>query len=367
MTSALAVAIKEVRQISRDRQSLLVLLFLPAFFLFLYGYALNFDIRHVALAVQDRDGSSESRRLVASFIKSGYFDLEERLMTEAQITGLMNEGRARGVLVIPEGFSRALREGRTADVQLLLDGDNANTASTVLGYANAVLADPSALGGGDIHVAVAGVDTRVWYNPELRSTLFLVPGLIAYIAMITSVAVTSMSIVREKENGTMEQIRMSPISMPAFLAGKTLPYLALSQLSAMMVIGASMLLFGLPVRGSWVTLQLVVAVFLVGALATGLFVSTVADTQQTAFQISTLIAFLPTFILSGFIFPIANMPIALQYVTTLVPARYFLVALRGVVLKGLPLEAVAMPVAALALYACAALTLAAVRLARSRG
>jgi ABC-2 type transport system permease protein len=229
------------------------------------------------------------------------------------------------------------------------------------------LADPSALGGGDIHVAVAGVDTRVWYNPELRSTLFLVPGLIAYIAMITSVAVTSMSIVREKENGTMEQIRMSPISMPAFLAGKTLPYLALSQLSAMMVIGASMLLFGLPVRGSWVTLQLVVAVFLVGALATGLFVSTVADTQQTAFQISTLIAFLPTFILSGFIFPIANMPIALQYVTTLVPARYFLVALRGVVLKGLPLEAVAMPVAALALYACAALTLAAVRLARSRG
>jgi len=365
--SALAVAIKEVRQISRDRRTLLILLFLPAFFLFLYGYALNFDIRHVALAVEDRDGSAESRRLVASFVNSTYFDLSEKVRTEEELTSLMNEGRARGVLVIPEGFSRALRQGRTADVQLLLNGDNANTASTVLGYANAVLAEGASLGRGNVRVAAAGVDMRVWYNPELRSTLFLVPGLIAYISMITSVVATAMSIVKEKESGTMEQVRMSPISTPAFLLGKTLPYLVLSQASAMMVIGASMVLFGLPVRGSWVTLQLVVAVFLVGALGTGLLISTLANTQQMAFQISTLVAFLPTFMLSGFIFPIANMPVALQYVTTIVPARYFLVALRGVVLKGLPLEAVAAPLAALAVYAAAVLALAAARLARSRG
>jgi ABC-2 type transport system permease protein len=216
-------------------------------------------------------------------------------------------------------------------------------------------------------VRLAGVDTRVWYNPELRSTLFLVPGLIAYLAMITSVVATALSIVKEKEMGTMEQIWMSPISTPAFIIGKTLPYLVLSQVSATLVIGASMLLFGLPVRGSWIALQIVVAVFLTGALATGVLISTIAKTQQIAFQVSTLVAFLPTFMLSGFIFPIANMPVALQYITTIIPARYFLVALRGVVLKGLPLAALAMPVAALAAYALAALTLAAVRLARARG
>ncbi len=205
---------------------------------------------------------------------------------------------------------------------------------------------------------------RVWYNPELRSTLFLVPGLIAYIAMITAVVSTALSIVREKERGTMEQVRMSPIPTAAFIVGKTLPYLALSQMSATLVILAAMALFDLPMRGDWLSLQVVIAVFLIGALGTGLLVSTLADTQQIAFQAAMLIAFLPTFMLSGFIFPIASMPVVLQYVTTLVPARYFLVALRGVVLKGLDLGDLLMPLLALGLYAVAVLGLSAVRLAR---
>ena len=361
-----AVAQKELRQILRDRRSLLILLFLPAFFLFLYGYALNFDIRHIELAVADRDQTPESRALVARFTASTYFDITSRVYGEGEIEAQMDAGVVRAALVIPAGFSRALREGQAADVQVLLNGDNANTATTVLGYTEALLREASLAAGPPATppARLVRVEPRVWYNPELRSTLFLVPGLIAYISMITAVVATALSIVREKESGTMEQVRMAPISMSAFVVGKTLPYLLLSQLSAMLVIVASQILFGLPLRGGWLAVSVVLALFLVGALGTGLFISTLADTQQVAFQAAMLAAFLPTFILSGFIFPISSMPVALQWVTAAVPARYFLVALRGVVLKGLDLAALWQPLAALAVYAAIVLGLSAIRLAR---
>jgi ABC-2 type transport system permease protein len=372
MRHTLAVAIKELRQISRDRRTLLILLFIPAFFLFLYGYALNFDIRHVRLAVQDRDATPESRALVSSFVHSDYFTLTDAVSSEAQLQSIMAEGRARAVLVIPEGFGRIQREGGAPSVQVLLDGDNATTASTVQGYVLAVLRDGASTPASEPSAAMtpfypAVVQPRVWYNPELRSTLFLVPGLIAYISMITAVVATSLSIVKEKERGTMEQIRMAPMSTASFIAGKTLPYLGLSQLSAFMVIGGAMALFGMPMNGSWWLLQLAVALFLVGALGTGLLVSTIAETQQVAFQMSLLIAFLPTFILSGFIFPIASMPIVLQYITLVVPARYFLVALRGVLLKDAPLAVIQPLLAALVAYAGVVLGLTVLRLSRRGG
>jgi ABC-2 type transport system permease protein len=356
--------VKELRQIGRDRRTSLVLLFLPAFFLFLYGYALNFDIRHVSLAVEDRDGSLESRQLVASFVRSTYFDQVATVRSDAEINELVDHGRVRAVLVIPEDFSRRLRDRDIATVQVILNGDDATTATTVLGYANAVLLEASASFAAGTAVPIVSVASRVWYNPELRSTLFLVPGLIAYISMITAVVSTALSIVREKENGTMEQVRMAPISTPAFVIGKTLPYLILSQISGLLVILASMVLFGLPVQGSWLDLSIVLAVFLVGALGTGLLVSTMAETQQIALQAAMLLAFLPTFMLSGFIFPISSMPVALQYITTVVPAKYFLVALRGVVLKGLGLRALWQPLGALVVYAIVVLGLSAARLAR---
>jgi ABC-2 type transport system permease protein len=364
MRRAWAVAVKELRQIRRDRRTLLILLFIPAFFLFLYGYALNFDIRHVSLAVEDRDDSTESRALVASFVRSTYFDLSASVASAAQIDRLMDRGAVRALLVIPNDFSRKIREGEVAEVQVILNGDNANTATTVLGYSTAVLRGASAAFGGQARATMISVEPRVWYNPELRSTLFLVPGLIAYIATITAVVSTALSIVREKESGTMEQVRMAPISTPAFVVGKTLPYLVLSQASALLVIVAAMALFDLPMRGNWLSLSLVMAVFLVGGLGTGLLVSTLVDSQQMALQASMLIAFLPTFILSGFIFPITSMPAALQYITTVVPARYFLVALRGIVLKGLDLPSLWQPLLALTTYACAVLGLSAIRLAR---
>jgi len=356
--------VKELRQIGRDRRTSLVLLFLPAFFLFLYGYALNFDIRHVSLAVEDRDGSLESRQLVASFVRSTYFDQVATVRSDTEINELIDHGRVRAVLVIPEDFSRRLRDRDIATVQVILNGDDATTATTVLGYANAVLLEASASFAAGTAVPIVSVASRVWYNPELRSTLFLVPGLIAYISMITAVVSTALSIVREKENGTMEQVRMAPISTPAFVIGKTLPYLILSQISGLLVILASMVLFGLPVQGSWLDLSIVLAVFLVGALGTGLLVSTMAETQQIALQAAMLLAFLPTFMLSGFIFPISSMPVALQYITTVVPAKYFLVALRGVVLKGLGLRALWQPLGALVVYAIVVLGLSAARLAR---
>jgi ABC-2 type transport system permease protein len=218
--------------------------------------------------------------------------------------------------------------------------------------------------GADIRAPVVGVAARVWYNPELRSALFLVPGLIAYIATISAVISTSLSIVREKESGTIEQIRMAPISTLSYILGKTLPYLAIAQISAFLIIFAAMAMFGLPMRGDWITLFIVVAAFLVGGLGTGLLVSTAADTQQVALQTSMLLAFLPVFMLSGFIFPISSMPVALQYVTTIVPAKYFLIALRGVVLKGLGLNEVLVPLAALSIFAVAVVGLSALRLAR---
>jgi ABC-2 type transport system permease protein len=359
-----AVAVKELRQIGRDRRTLMILVFLPAFFLFLFGYALNFDIRHVSLAIEDRDQTPDSRSLVAGFVHSAYFDVAAVVHGPAEVEALVDRGRARAVLVVPAGFSRDLRTGRVPNVQVIIDGDNANTAATVLGYANAVLAEAAVVLSARPEARLVSVQPRVWYNPELRSTLFLMPGLIAYISMITAVVSTALSIVREKENGTMEQIRMAPIRTATFVLGKTLPYLILSQVSAMLVIGAAMLLFEMPQRGDWLALNVVVGVFLVGALGTGLLVSTMADSQQVAFQAAMLIAFLPTLLLSGFIFPIASMPIVLQYITYAVPARYFLVALRGVVLKGLPLDALLPSLAALALYAVIVLALSAARLAR---
>ena len=367
MRKALSVGRKEVRQILRDRRSLMVLLFVPAFFLLVYGYALNWDIRHVRLAVEDRDRTAASRSLVSAFVNSGYFDLVADVRSPDDITQLMNRGAARAVVIIPNGLSRDLAAGRTVPVQVLLDGDNANTATTVMGYALTILQSesakyrmvPGALGGPTVSAV-----PRVWYNPQLRSTLFLVPGLIAYIVMITSVVSTSLSIVREKERGTMEQVRMAPLDAGSFVLGKSLPYYLISLASALTILFVAMLLFGLPMRGSWLVLLGTISLYLIGALGLGLLVSSIAETQQVAFQVAVLASFLPTLMLSGFIFPIASMPAVLQGITYIVPARYFLIALRGIVLKGAGLSIIWPQLLSLVAYSSVVLLLASLRLRR---
>jgi ABC-2 type transport system permease protein len=208
------------------------------------------------------------------------------------------------------------------------------------------------------------VETRVWYNPQLRSALFLIPGLIAYIGMISAVISTSLSVVREKERGTMEQIRMAPLGTGAYIVGKTLPYFVISLASSVFIVVASMVLFDLPMNGSWLLLLFSLSLYLIGALGLGLMISTIAESQQVAFQIAVLTSFLPTMILSGFVFPIASMPAVIQAITYIVPARYFIVALRAIVLKGAELSTFWFDLAALGAFALVILTLASGRLAR---
>ena len=366
MRKAFAVGRKELRQMSRDRRTLLILVFVPAFFLLLYGYALNWDIRHVTLAVQDRDGTPESRALVSAFVNSSYFDRVADAYSPDEIDRLLDLNHARAVLIIPEGFARDLARRQAPEVQVIINGENANTATTVMGYAANIIRSA----GATLAPAAApspppvSVEPRIWYNPELRSTLFLVPGLIAYILMITAVISTAISIVREKEVGTMEQVRMAPIDTFSFVVGKTIPYFLISLASAALIVLAAMLLFELPMRGNWIALLVALSLFIAGALGTGLVISTVADTQQVAFQAAMLSSFLPTLMLSGFIFPISSMPQALQIVTYAVPARYFLIALRGIVLKGTSIWLLLPQMGALIVYAAVMLGLASVRLAR---
>ena len=365
----LAVARKEMRQIVRDRRTLLILLFVPAFFLLVYGYALNFDIRHVSIAVQDNDRSTASREVISAFVNSGYFDLYAEAPDNDTISRIIDRNLVRGVLVIPTRFGADVAAGRPTSVQFIVNGDNANTATTVVGYAIGLIGSLSAhyelrARLGSPEGPLLSVEPRVFYNSELRSTLFLVPGLIAYIAMLTAVVSTALSIVREKEAGTMEQVRMSPIGPVPYILGKTAPYFVISLVSAMGIVAAAMIMFDMPMRGSWLVLVGVISLFLVGALGLGLLISSIAETQQVAFQVALLTSFLPTLMLSGFIFPIASMPTFLQVVTRVVPARYFLSALRGIVLKGTGPLVFWQDLVALGVFAVAILGLASLRLRR---
>jgi ABC-2 type transport system permease protein len=364
-----AVAAKEIHQVLRDRRTLLILLFVPAFFLLVYGYALNFDLRHIRLAVQDNDRSSASRDLVSAFVNSGYFDYAGDVPNAAAISSVIDRDAARAVLVVPARFGADASSARPVKVQFIVNGDNANTATTAVGYALGIVTAVSARYELQASLRSAGgallvLEPRVWYNPELRSALFLVPGLIAYIAMLTAVVSTALSVVREKEAGTMEQMRMSPIGPVAYVLGKTVPYFVISLVAAMAVVLLSMALFDLPMRGSWAALLGSVSLFLVGALAFGVLISTIADTQQVAFQMALLTSYLPTLMLSGFIFPIASMPPVLQAVTYVVPARYFLVTLRGILLKGVGPAALWEQLVAMTIFAIVILGLASLRLRR---
>jgi len=366
-----AVMAKELRQVRRDPISLLMLIAFPALMLVLYGFALNFDVRHVRLAVQDRDRSPRSRDLVASFTHSTYFDLVATPAPGEDLERLVETGAARAILVIPEQFGRDLAAGRAATVQLLLDGADSTTAATVLGYARALVSETNVgLVAGDL--ARAGrraappldLAPRILYNPELESTQFLLPGLIGLLMMITAVLSTALSVVREKERGTMEQLRVAPLRTLELILGKTFPYLGISLLGTLIVLVTARVLFGVEVRGPRLDLLAVVLLYLFGALGFGLFISTIANSQTFAFQAGLITSLLPALLLSGFIFQIRIMPSWLQVITYLVPNRYFLVVLRGIILKGEGLATYWPDVAALAVYGVVVTALASLRLVR---
>jgi ABC-2 type transport system permease protein len=348
-----------------------MLIGLPAFMLVLYGFALNFDVRHVRLAVQDLDRGAASRELVASFTHSTYFDLVATPGAGADLDALLERRAARAVLVIPVGYGHDLAAGRSAPVQLLLDGADSTTATTVLGYARALVAEQNvAIQAATLRRAgvrarsVLDLEPRVLFNPELESTQFLVPGLIGFLLMLTAVLSTALSVVREKERGTMEQLRVAPLRTWELIVGKTLPYLGISLVATFIILLAARVLFGVVIRGPYLDLLGAVLLYLFGALGFGLFISTIANTQLLAFQAGLISSLLPAILLSGFIFQIRVMPAWLQLVTYLVPARYFLVILRGIILKGEGLATYWPQVGALVLYSLAVVALASARLAR---
>jgi ABC-2 type transport system permease protein len=333
---------KEFRQIRRDSRSLVFMIFIPAFMLMMFGFALNFDVKHIPLAVVDQDGSRTSRELVEKFRTTEYFDLKAMLGKTGDIDALMARERIRAALVIPETFSEDLLAGRSPSVQFILDGANAMSGTTAAGYAAAILQSYSqkitleaverrGLGGPTFPLRT---EVRVWYNPELRSARFLLPGLMAFILMVILTTSTAFSIVREKERGTMEQLHVSPLPPAALIIGKLIPYSLISLAAAHFVLALGWVLFGVAVKGNYFLLLLAMILFLISGLGQGILISTIARTQLVAFLLSVLTTFLPTFILSGFVFPVRNMPVVIQAVTYLIPAKYFLVALRAIILKG---------------------------------
>ncbi|MCU0305308.1 MAG: ABC transporter permease [Thermoanaerobaculales bacterium] len=361
----LAITVKELLQLRRDWRTLIALLGMPVVLLLIYGFALSFDVRDIRLAVVDRSRTADSRELIQAFLESGYFIRVATLDDTRGLDRLFDSGRAQAALVIDADFAADLTARRPTAIQFVLDGSDSQTASTILGYARQIVAATAAdLLEIELEPPVAGAPV-VWYNPDLASSIFLVPGLVAFILMITAVIATALAVVREKERGTMESLRATPLVAIELLIGKTLPYLLVGSVAAAGSLTLARLLFEVPIRGSIAWLAALTVLFLAGGLGWGVLISTIADTQQVAFQMGLLSSMLPTLLLSGFIFPLSSMPPALQVISHIVPARYFIAALREVVLKGVGPEVWWNDALALVAYGALVLLIATARTVRS--
>lgn len=353
-----ALASKEGLHIRRDPRTLYLGLLLPLIMLLLFGFGVSFDIDHIPLAVADLDHSEESRALLQDFVAADEFELKGMLTDPDQAQRLMASDRAVAVLTIPPDYSRTLARGETAVVGLLLDAADPNTAQQALARADVMaqvatgrVAGATGLlaGSGDALPLAARTWTR--FNPAGRSSLFLVPGVTAYVLALVAVLLTSLAVAREWERGSMEQLFATPVGRLEIVIGKLLPYLAMGCVQVLLVMTASAWVFDLPIRGSLLVLGLASLLFMLGMLGQGLFISVVARNQMVATQASMLSAMLPSMLLSGFMFPIENMPWLLRVVSHIVPARYFIAVLRGVLLKGNGLAELWGEIGLLALFA----------------
>ena len=342
-TRLMAMARKEVLHLRRDSRSLLLAFLLPTLLVVLFGYAIGWDVDDIRTAVLDLDESGRSRELIEAFEASGYFTVVRRLTRQGQGEDVLDRGEALVVIVLPPDFARDLDGGRSAALQILVDGSDANSATIALGYAQGIVRSFSSdvlLAGAERPPRVRA-ETRVWYNEELLSRNMIVPGLVAVIMMIIAAMLTSLTIAREWERGTMEQLVSTPVHRVEVVLGKLLPYVAIGVIDVVLVSLIGVFLFDVPFRGSPGLLMILSLAFIVGSLGLGMFISAVARSQLLATQIAMLVTFLPAFLLSGFMFAIDVMPPALQAITYLIPARYFLVVTRGLFLKGVGVEVLA--------------------------
>lgn len=346
MLRILHMARKEFIQVFQDRRMVAILFVAPVLQLFLFGYAITTDVRNIDLGVMDLDDSSASRELTRAVLNSGYFVFAGRLDGDEAIAGALVHGDADVVLVVPHGFGNDLARGQTATVQVLLDGSESNSANLAVGYLGKILLSygdvalerraallSARLGGRPLSLPIVNAETRYRFNPELKSSWFMVPGVLGMIMMIITMLMTSLAITREREIGTMEQLIVTPIQPWQLLAGKMLPFALIGLVDVTLILLAAMGHFGLPLRGSLALLYLAAGVFLFTTLGLGLFISTISHTQQQAMFTSILIM-MPAVLLSGFMFPIDNMPRSIQYLTYANPLRYFLIIVRNVILKG---------------------------------
>ncbi len=339
------LARKEFKHILRDPRSLWIVFMLPNVMMFLFGYAIDLDMKDVRLGVCDLSRTPQSRALVEAIDASSYFSVVARYEDPGETRGFFERRLIRAGVIVPRDFARALERERRAPVGIVIDGSDANSASIVQNYLEAFIATRSIGGGGGAAVAAAGspgagaepviaVRPVVFYNRALDSTNYIVPGLVAIVMMMLGALLTSVTIAREKETGTLEQILVSPIRPFEVIAGKTLPYLVLAFSIAMIVVTVGHFWFKVPFVGSLSALMLYCLLYLFAALALGILISTLVSTQQVAMMLSLMVTLLPTIMLSGFIFPVASMPRALQLVSNALPATHFLVIVRGVMLKG---------------------------------
>jgi ABC-2 type transport system permease protein len=355
-----AMARKEAIQLRRDTRSLILAFLLPVILLIIFGYAISWDVRNIRTAVLDQDQSAQSRELLEAFRSSGYFTFQRQLRSAAEIAPLLDGVSVQLVLVIPPDFSSHLNAGQSAELQAIVDGSDANTATIILNYARAIVQTYSLkvqLQGKPATPAVRA-ETRVWFNEELESRNMIVPGLVAMIMMIVSAMLTATTIAREWERGTMEQLAATPVSRAEVILGKMLPYVAIGLIDMVGVSLLGMFLFDVPFRGNPALFMVLSFFFLVGALGLGIVFSVLGRSQLLATQVAMLATFLPAVLLSGFMYAITVMPKVLQLVTFLVPARYFLVVTRGIFLKGVGVEVLYVQGLLMVLFAAIGLFLA---------
>ena len=367
---------KELIQALREPR-MRVLLFLPPIIqLIVFGFAVNLDVDHARIAWMDMDRTPESRSLRDRFTGSGRFDIVSAPENEEDVQRTLDRGEAQAVVRIPQGFARDTARGRATEVQILIDGTNSNTASLVASYAGEIVAEYSVdlmekqqrvkvltrSPGSPVSMATPQVTarSRVWFNPDLYSRNYFVPGVIANIIMMVTLMLTALSIVREKEIGTMEQLMVTPVRPIELMLGKTLPFALVGLMDVTLVTVAALLVFRIPLHGSFLLLLCCAVLFLMTSLGAGLFLSTISHTQQQAMMGSFFFS-TPAFMLSGFAFPIRNMPVPVQYLTYLNPIRYFIEIVRGIFLKGAGVDVLWPQMAALTVYGITVLSLSAMR------
>ncbi|MFA8341881.1 MAG: ABC transporter permease [Rhodothermaceae bacterium] len=337
-----AIAKKELKQLSRDTRMLFVIFFFPVFLLVVFGYAINFDVKNILLAVYDQEQSEMSGELVKLINSNEYFTINNVIKKDSEIKEILDQKKSQVVLVIPKDFSRSLYDKeRKAKIQVLVDGVDGNTASIISKYFQGITSKFNEETGKEI-LLKKGIRKKlpidfqptIWYNPSLDTTKYMIPGLIAMILIITSVISISLSLVKEKERGTTEQLNVSSLSVLELLIGKSFPYILISIIDAVFVLIAGFVLFDLTIAGSIFMLSLSTLIFILASISLGIFISVVADSQQVAFIMSTFATLLPSVILSGFIFPIESMPPIVQLLTNITPAKFFIEIERNIILKG---------------------------------